>query len=77
MDQGNKNVISKSNTRNKIAIKKKRTEKGLPGIWKGSKPHSYIETFSLLGIFSLSKKEIKEIIKAIIKLTVKAINTKK
>ena len=37
---GNKNDISKSKTKNKIAIKKNLIEKGSPGLWTGSNPHS-------------------------------------
>ena len=39
-NQENKQDISKSKTRNRIAMRKNRTEKGSPGLWKGSKPHS-------------------------------------
>ena len=39
-DQGNKNIISKSNIRNRIPIKKNLIEKGLFGLWKELKPHS-------------------------------------
>ena len=51
-DHGNKYDISRSNTKNKIAIKKNLIEKGFPGEWKGSNPHSYTETFSLSGVLS-------------------------
>ena len=54
-DQGNKYDISRSNTRNNMAIKKNLIEKGLPGEWKGSKPHSYTDTFSLSGFLSDNK----------------------
>jgi hypothetical protein len=37
---GNRKDISKSKTRNKIAIRKNLIEKGSPGLWTGSNPHS-------------------------------------
>ena len=74
---GNKNVISKSNTKKRIAIKKNLIEKGSPGAWKGSNPHSYTETFSLSGDFSPKKKEAKDITIDNNKLTKNAIKTKK
>ena len=39
-DHGKRYDISKSKTRNKIAIRKNLIEKGFPGEWKGSNPHS-------------------------------------
>ncbi len=61
IDQGNRKDISRSNTKNKIAIRKNLIEKGSPGLWKGSKPHSYTETFSLSGDFSPNIKDAKDI----------------
>ena len=61
-DQGNKYDISRSNTKNNIAIKKNLIEKGFPGEWNGSKPHSYTETFSLSGFLSDKTYEATAII---------------
>lgn len=52
--QGKSKAISKSKTKNKMPIKKNRMENGSPGVWKGSNPHSYTDTFSLSGAFSLN-----------------------
>lgn len=38
-------------------------EKGSPGEWKGSNPHSYAETFSLSGIFFDSIIEARHMIR--------------
>lgn len=61
-DQGNKYDISRSNTKNNIAIKKNLIEKGFPGEWNGSKPHSYTDTFSLSGFLSDNTYEATAII---------------
>jgi len=44
---GNKRAISKSKSKNKIATRKNRKEKGNRADFNGSKPHSYGELFSL------------------------------
>jgi len=45
--RGNKRAISKSKRRNKIATRKNRKENGRRADFKGSKPHSYGDFFSL------------------------------
>ena len=67
-DQGNKYVISKSKTKNNIAIKKNLTEKGSPGEWNGLNPHSYTVTFSLSGVLLDNKTDNIDKIPQIIKL---------
>lgn len=44
---GRSSAISKSNRRNRIAIRKKRIENGRRAEPSGSKPHSYGESFSI------------------------------
>lgn len=44
--RGSKRAISRSKRRNKIAMRKKRSEKGRRAEPKGAKPHSYGESFS-------------------------------
>jgi hypothetical protein len=44
-----------------MAIRKNRIEKGSPGLFMGSNPHSYTETFSRSGDFSPRKYEAMEI----------------
>lgn len=46
---GSRRAISRSNRRNKIAIKKKRIEYGSRAEPSGSNPHSYGESFSVSG----------------------------
>ena len=44
-----------------MAIKKNLIENGSPGVWNGSNPHSYTETFSLSGDFSERRYEAIQI----------------
>lgn len=47
--EGKRSAISRSNSRNRIATRKKRIEKGKRAFPIGSKPHSYGESFSASG----------------------------
>lgn len=58
---GKRKEISRSKTRKRIAMRKNRTENGSPGLFMGSNPHSYTETFSRSGDFSPRKYEATEI----------------
>lgn len=48
--RGRRRAISRSKSRNKIAIKKNRRENGSRADPSGSKPHSYGESFSASGL---------------------------
>lgn len=54
---GYKKETSKSKTRNNTPIKKNLIDTGCPILLMGLNPHSYAETFSLLGNFSPSQYE--------------------
>lgn len=56
--RGSNRAISRSNKRNRIATKKNRNEKGRRAFPKGSKPHSYGDSFSLSGFKSGSQNAI-------------------
>lgn len=54
--RGNRRAISKSKSRNRIATRKKRIENGSRAEPRGSKPHSYGESFSEFGFVWASQK---------------------
>lgn len=54
---GRRRAISRSKRRNKIATRKKRREKGRRAEPRGSKPHSYGESFSWSGVIRGSQNE--------------------
>lgn len=53
---GNSKAISRSNSKNRIATRKKRREKGSRAVPRGSKPHSYGESFSVSGLVCGNQK---------------------
>lgn len=55
---GSRSAISRSKSKNKIATRKKRMEKGRRAVPRGSNPHSYGESFSEFGFISGSQKLI-------------------
>lgn len=60
--RGRRRAISRSKRRNKIATRKKRSEKGRRAVPKGSKPHSYGDNFSLSGLrFGSQNVKVKRI----------------
>lgn len=56
---GNNRAISKSNSRNRMATRKNRSENGSRADPSGSKPHSYGESFSASGFICGSQKETR------------------
>lgn len=46
---GSKSAISRSNSKNKMATRKNRSEKGRRAVPNGSNPHSYGDSFSMSG----------------------------
>lgn len=44
--RGRSRAISRSNSRNRMATRKKRNEKGRRAVPRGSNPHSYGDSFS-------------------------------
>lgn len=55
--RGRRRAISKSKRRNKMATKKKRRENGRRAEPRGSKPHSYGESFSWSGVIRGSQND--------------------
>lgn len=55
---GSNRAISKSNSRNKIAIRKNRIENGSRALLHGSNPHSYGDSFSEFGVCGGNQKLI-------------------
>lgn len=53
---GSSRAISRSNSRNRIATRKNRSENGRRAEPIGSKPHSYGESFSVSGVACGSQK---------------------
>lgn len=54
--RGNRRAISRSKRRNRMATKKNRMENGSRAEPRGSKPHSYGESFSEFGFVWASQK---------------------
>lgn len=72
--RGRRRAISRSKRRKRMATRKNRREKGNRAVPRGSKPHSYGESFSWSGFIWGSQKEtmIKIVeIKAIMMTTIK------
>lgn len=63
--RGRRRAISRSNSRNKIATRKKRRENGRRAFPRGSKPHSYGDNFSLSGLSDGSQNAINTRIREI------------
>lgn len=57
--RGRRRAISRSKSRNRIAIKKNRSEKGSRADPRGSNPHSYGESFSASGFICGSQNDTK------------------
>ena len=57
--RGSRRAISRSKRRKRIATRKKRREKGMRAEPRGSKPHSYGESFSWSGFIWGSQNEMR------------------
>lgn len=54
---GSRRAISRSNRRNRMATRKNRRENGSRAVPRGSKPHSYGDSFSWSGLIRGSQKD--------------------
>lgn len=57
--RGSRSAISRSNSRNRIATKKNRSENGSRADPSGSNPHSYGDSFSVSGFIWGSQKDTR------------------